>query len=254
MTENICTLPGLCLDEASNNGSGFQSRCRSCAWACITPSTPSSQFPPVSSTGTWHSCQSCAISGSAGAAQALPNYLPPSSLSSRPTPLDSSRVSLSATSALGARRATTDCAVTSLSPRQTPSCQIQRDQSEILTSVMQHCKHMVPYRRCTPAPVPVLWLQPFNLHKSETWRERPQTVVHLSKSPGDKSKERLPARCRGYTAVRPALEGRRGRRELGYRILAHSGGVSGSLIGGMGVQEGPQVPLYLIMNLNEFLL
>ena len=193
MRGNIWTLPGLCLNEASNTG-----RRLPVPAVDLTPGPAGRQAPvipvppPVSSTGTWHSCHSCAISESAGAARAWPNYLPPSSLSCRPAPLDSSRVSLSTTSVLGehfafspghyapssvrvppppptqlsliwkslplvnschisslscsvclsfnlrssssppppvcpagVRRATTDCAATSLSPRRTPSCQIQ---------------------------------------------------------------------------------------------------------------------------------
>lgn len=45
--------------------------CRSCA----TPTPLSSQFP-IASTGTWHSCQSCAISDAAGAASACPAIFP----------------------------------------------------------------------------------------------------------------------------------------------------------------------------------
>lgn len=43
--------------------------------ACITPSPLPSLFP-VSSTGTWHSCQSCTISEAAGAARACPAIFP----------------------------------------------------------------------------------------------------------------------------------------------------------------------------------
>lgn len=43
--------------------------------ACITPSPLPFLFP-ASSTGTWHSCQSCTISEAAGAARACPAIFP----------------------------------------------------------------------------------------------------------------------------------------------------------------------------------
>lgn len=77
-------MPGLCLYDWSNYGSFPSLENLALLHPRQVLSTPSI---PFSSSGTWHSCQSCAISETAGTSWACPTIFPSLSLSSlHPSP------------------------------------------------------------------------------------------------------------------------------------------------------------------------